>query len=63
MVLSNETLENFYKMNFGLQHHHKYSLTELDAMLPFERDILISLLINQLEEDKAQMEKENGRNT
>ena len=32
--------------------HHSYSLSELENMLPFERDILIQLLLNYLEEEK-----------
>tara|TARA_Y100000114_G_scaffold92034_1_gene85466 strand:- start:189 stop:314 length:126 start_codon:yes stop_codon:yes gene_type:complete len=31
--------------------HHKYSLVELENMMPFERKIYISLLINYLEEE------------
>jgi hypothetical protein len=30
--------------------HHKYSLTEIENMLPWERDIYVSLLINYLKE-------------
>ena len=41
--------------------HHKYSLTELDNMLPWERDIYVSMLIQYLEEEteklKAQQRK------
>ena len=39
-------------------HHHKYSLTELEEMLPWERDIYIGLLMNYL---KEQEEKERQR--
>ena len=38
--------------------HHKYSLTELDNMMPWEREIYISLLLQHLEEEK---EKEKAR--
>ena len=31
--------------------HHKYSLTELESMLPWERDIYVSLLIQYIEEE------------
>lgn len=31
--------------------HHKYSLTELENMIPFERDIYIALLVNHIEEE------------
>ncbi len=43
-----------YQMNFALMHHHKYSLTELDNMIPFERDIYVALLKNHLEEQEEQ---------
>ena len=43
--------------------HHKYSLTELDNMLPWERDIYVSMLIRYLEEEteklKAQQHMRN----
>ena len=31
--------------------HHKYSLTELEDMMPWEREIYISLLIAHIEEE------------
>ena len=40
--------------------HHKYSLTELEAMIPWERDVYVSLLINYIKEEnekKRQREK------
>ena len=42
--------------------HHKYSLTELDNMIPWEREIYIGLLMNFLkEEEKRQQEEERKR--
>ena len=35
--------------------HHKYSLTELDMMMPWERDIYISLLIKYLEVENEKL--------
>jgi hypothetical protein len=35
--------------------HHKYSLTELEDMIPWERNIYISLLIKYLEEEKERI--------
>jgi hypothetical protein len=43
-----------YQLNFALMQHHKYSLTELDNMIPFERDIYVTLLKNYLEEQEEQ---------
>lgn len=55
-----ETLSNMYQMNFALMHHHKYSLTELENMIPFERDIYVALLKNYLEEQEERMRQRNG---
>ena len=38
--------------------HHNWSLTELDNMMPWEREVYIGLLIEHLEEQK----KEHAKN-
>lgn len=59
MTLSHNTLSNYYQTNFSLMQHHKYSLTELEEMIPWERDIYIKLLISYLEDLKTRKEN-NG---
>ena len=56
-----EDLASYYKLNFALMQHHKYSLTELENMMPWEREIYVSLLQQYVEEEnlKAQQEQ-NG---
>ena len=41
--------------------HHNYSLTELEDMIPWEREIYIGLLMNFLKEEEERMEKEKSR--
>jgi len=41
--------------------HHKYSLTELDDMMPWEREIYIKLLLQHLEEERQKQEAENAK--
>jgi len=36
--------------------HHKYSLTELENMIPWEREIYVGLLLKYLEEEKEKMQ-------
>lgn len=36
--------------------HHKYSLTELDGMIPWERQIYVDMLIKYLEEERERLE-------
>jgi hypothetical protein len=35
--------------------HHKYSLTELEQMIPWERTIYVNMLIKYLEEEKERI--------
>lgn len=37
--------------------HHKYSLTELENMIPWERDIYVSLLIQYIEEENQKLKQ------
>lgn len=39
--------------------NHKYSLTELDNMLPWEREIYITLLVQHIQEENDRMSKQN----
>ena len=44
-----------------MMQHHNYSLTELENMMPWEREIYIGLLMNYLREEKERLEQENQR--
>jgi DNA replication initiation complex subunit (GINS family) len=35
--------------------HHKYSLTEIENMLPWEREIYVSLLVNYINEENEKI--------
>jgi len=51
-------LESYYKVNFSLMQHHKYSLTEIENMMPWERDIYLSLLNQYVEEENARIQQQ-----
>ena len=38
--------------------HHNWSLSELEDMLPFEREVYSGLLIKHLEAEKAEHDKQ-----
>jgi len=44
-----------------MMQHHKYSLTELDNMVPWEREIYISLLQEYIKEENERIKNENRR--
>tara|TARA_A100000164_G_scaffold282080_1_gene254480 strand:- start:46 stop:183 length:138 start_codon:yes stop_codon:yes gene_type:complete len=42
--------------------HHKYSLTEIEDMIPWERDIYVDMLITHIkEENEKQKQREAER--
>ena len=41
--------------------HHKYSLTELDNMIPFEREIYVNLLMQYIEEENERIKQEERK--
>jgi len=56
-----DTLGNYYQTNFALMHHHKYSLTELDNMIPWERQIYIEMLVKFLDEEKERLKAQQKK--
>jgi len=54
-------LENYFRLNFALMQYHKYSLTEIENMMPWERDIYVALLQQHLEEEEEKAKaQQNG---
>ena len=58
--LSHTSLINYYETNFQLMQHHKYSLTEIDTLIPWERDVYINMLIEHIKEE-TERQKQNGQ--
>jgi len=45
--------------NFSMMQHHNYSLSDLDNMLPWERDIYVALLMKHIAEENQRIENAN----
>lgn len=43
-MLGYDTLMNYYKTNFSLMQHHKYNLSNIEGMIPWEKFIYVDLL-------------------
>ncbi len=55
-------LENYFRLNFALIQYHKYSLTEIENMMPWERDIYVGLLQAHLEEESLKEQQQRVSN-
>lgn len=51
-MLCHTNLENWYQTVFAMAQHHKYSISDIEGMLPFERDLYFGMLINFIEKQK-----------
>lgn len=53
--MSHTNLEEYYTVMFNMSQHHKWSLTELENLIPYERDLYVDLLMQHIK-------KENEKN-
>jgi len=58
LSLGHESLGNYFSTNFAMMQHHKYSLTELENMLPWERDVYIVMLIQYIEMENERVKQQ-----
>tara|TARA_B100000029_G_scaffold459365_1_gene489420 strand:+ start:1081 stop:1236 length:156 start_codon:yes stop_codon:yes gene_type:complete len=47
--------------NFQMMQHHKYSLTEIENMIPWEREVYMSLLVNYITEENERVKSQQQR--
>ena len=55
-----DSLENYMENNFSLMQHHNWSLSDLENMIPWERQTYIKMLQNLIE--KRNLEYEQAKN-
>jgi hypothetical protein len=53
-MLSHTNLFVYYQKNFAMAQFHRYSIYELETMLPYERDLYFDLILDYVkkQEDK-----------
>ena len=60
-MLSHDSLFNYYETNFAMMQHHKYSLTELENMMTWEREIYVNLLAKWIKEENERIKEEERK--
>jgi hypothetical protein len=60
LALNHNTLENYYSTIFSLVQHHKYSISDLENLIPFERDIYVQMLVDYLKQVEELKKKSSG---
>ena len=44
-----------------MMQHYNYSLTELENMIPWERDIYVNLLMNHVKDEKQRLDQQQSQ--
>ena len=44
-----------------MMQYHNYSLTEIEGLIPWERELYVSLLIEHVEKEKQKQEERNRK--
>ena len=55
-----DSLENYMENNFSLLQHHNWSLSDIEDMIPWEKQTYIKMLQNYIE--KRNLEYEQAKN-
>ena len=61
LVLDQNKLKSMYETNFAMVQHHKYSLTEIENMMPWEREIYVGMLINTVKEQNERIRERQAK--
>ena len=43
--MSHSNLYVYYQKIFGMAQHHKYSITEIENLIPYERDLYFEMIL------------------
>ena len=58
--MAHTDLASYFKINFALMQHHKYSLTEIENMIPWEKDVYVALLEQYIQEENLKQQQQSG---
>lgn len=59
LIFRYETLNNHFQTNFAMMQHHKYSLEELNNMIPWERSVYVTMLMQYIEQENEKIKQQN----
>lgn len=57
-MLCHSSLVMYYQTIFAMAQHYGYQISELESIMPYERDIYVAMLVDHL---KKQEDKNRGR--
>jgi len=58
MTVRYDNLKNYFETNFALMQHHKYNLSDIDGMIPWEKSIYVNMLLKYIEEENEKLQQQ-----
>lgn len=62
MTFCYDNLKNYFETNFALMQHHKYSLLDIEQMMPWEKSVYVTMLVNFIKEENEKLQQEKISN-
>jgi len=58
VTFRHDSLSNHYQTNFALMQHHKYSLSDIESLVPWEKSLYVSMLMRYIEEENEKIKQQ-----
>tara|TARA_B100000925_G_scaffold276034_1_gene242788 strand:+ start:2766 stop:2945 length:180 start_codon:yes stop_codon:yes gene_type:complete len=59
-MMYHTTIDAHMEVNFALLQHHHWSLSDIESLIPWEREVYVKYLSNFLEKQKLEIQNANG---
>ena len=61
-MLYHTSIDSTLETNFSLMQHHKWSLSEVESMIPWEKEVYVNYLVKYLEKQKLEAQQAEAAN-
>jgi len=58
VTFRHDSLANHYQTNFALMQHHKYSLSDIESLVPWEKSLYVTMLMQYIEEENEKIKQQ-----
>ena len=62
IIFRYDNLKNYFDTNFALIQHHKYSLSDIEHMVPWEKNIYVTMLVQYIEQENEKLQQQKLAN-
>ena len=62
-MLYHTSIDAMMEANFALMQHHNWSLSDIESMIPWEREVYVQYLVKFLEKQKLEAQQAQHANS